>query len=134
MKLPLYQGHYQIKLSDTDAAGVLYFARLYSIVHGIYESYMQFSSLPLQTLLASKSYHLPIIHSEADYKQVMQLGDNIEIQLFLEKTSTHTFSLCYLFYNPKQVLLASAKTVHISIDKNTRYKIPLPQEISKLFT
>ncbi|MFK5984047.1 MAG: thioesterase family protein [Pseudomonadota bacterium] len=133
MKLPLYQGYYQIKLKDTDTAGVVYFGQIYEIVHGVYESFMQFASLPLTDLLATKHYHLPIIHSEADYKQAMRLGENIEIQLFLEKTSVYTFTLSYLLYNPKQVLLANAKTVHIAIDKTTHYKIPLPDEISQLF-
>lgn len=133
MKIALFKDQYQIKLADTDAAGVLYFAQLYEIIHAVYESYMQTSSLSLKTLLNEKNYHLPIVHSEADYKQFILLGDIIQIELFLEKTTQHTFTLNYKLLNEKSQIVANAKTIHISIDKQSLKKIKLPEEITQLF-
>ena len=133
MKKALFKSHYQIKLADTDAAGVLYFSRLYDIIHGVYESYMHTSSLSLKKIIDEKNYFLPIIHSEADYKQFMLLGDMIQIQIFLDSTSQHTFSLSYELYNEKDHITALAKTVHLSIDKTSTQKIKLPDELIHLF-
>jgi len=133
MKTQLYKYQYQIKLADTDAAGVLYFSRLYDIIHAAYESFMQINSLSLKTLFDEKSYHLPIIHSEADYKHFMLLGDSIHIELFLDKITQHTFSLNYTLLNEQDQLLANAQTIHISIDKKSLKKIKLPEEIRQLF-
>ncbi len=133
MKTPLYIYEYQIKLSDTDAARVLYFARLYDIIHAAYESYMHESSLSLIKILNEKNYYIPIIHSEADYKQVILLGDKIQIQIFLDNTSQHTFTLVYELYNKKQQIIASAKTVHISIKNSSSRKINLPNELINAF-
>ncbi|MFK5894749.1 MAG: thioesterase family protein [Pseudomonadota bacterium] len=134
MKTLLFKDHYQIKLADTDAAGVLYFARLYDIVHACYENFMLESSLSLKKLLDEKNYHLPIIHSEADYKQVILLGDMIQIQLFLDNISQHTFTLNYELSNVKKQIIAHAKTVHISIKKSSTKKINLPEEVIQIFT
>lgn len=133
MKTQLFQYQYQVKLADTDAAGVLYFARLYDIVHGAYESYLQAFSLSLKTMLDERNYHLPIVHSEADYKQFILLGDIILIEIYLEKQTQHTFSLNYTLLNQQSQLLASAQTIHISIDKKSLKKIKLPEEIRQLF-
>ena len=134
MKAALFKSHYQIKLADTDAAGVLYFSSLYDIIHGVYESYMHISSLSLKKIIDEKNYFLPIIHSEADYKQFMLLGDMIQIQLFLDNTSQHTFTLRYELYNEKEQITALAKTVHLSIEKTTTQKINLPDELIYILT
>jgi len=95
------------------------------------------SSLALKTIIDEKNYHLPIIHSEADYKQFVLLGDTLQIKIFLEKISQHTFTLNYTLLNKHSQLLdplvARAQTVHISIEKKSLNKIELPEEVRQLF-
>ena len=127
-----YMGSYRIRLADTDAAGLLFFSRIYDYAHACYEDFMQQNQLELCDILKQGEFLLPIISSSAEYKQPLSLGQQINISLLVENISTSSFTLAYQFLNQENQLLASVKTVHVSIAMQSKAKIALPENLLKV--
>ncbi len=123
----------KIHMQEIDAAGVMFYAHLFTLIHDAYEEFMTVHNLSLRDILEKKDYILPIVHSEADYKKPIRLGDILEIQLEANEFGAHSFDTQYTIVNQEKVLVALAKTVHVVISKQTHSPLPLPSEIKKIF-
>lgn len=122
-----------ITLEDTDAAGILFFANQFSIIHRAYENYMSEIGYPLQAFLNSNDLDiiLPIVHASSDYVQPVVLGDTIIIELNIEKVSQSSFIVKYNLKNQNNVLIGNAKTVHVAVNKSSKMKSRLPEKLMK---
>ena len=105
----------ELKLRDTDAAGVAFFAAYYSIAHDAYETFLNLNEAALHTWL--DQVHLPIVHSEADYTAPLKLGTRFDVQLSCTRLGDRSFSLQYDFLI-ESVSLAQVKTVHVAVNHN----------------
>ena len=125
----MYTYQTKIKLHDTDAAGILFFSHQFEIVHDAYEALLEYIGFGFAELIRNKDYFLPIVHAESDYKMPLFVGDLIEIQVIVEKVGETSFTFGYKLLDTKQELVGTARTVHVTIDKKTRQKIPLPKDM-----
>ena len=119
----------QIHLHDTDAAGILFFAHQFTIIHDAYEQLLEKLGFSFPTMLKQRSYFLPIVHAESDYKSPLFVGDKITVRITIGHIGETSFSFLYTIHNQKNVLVGSANTVHVTIDKKKRTKIKLPKEV-----
>lgn len=119
-----------VKLNDTDAAGILFFANYFRIAHTAYEAFMKSIGCGLDHIIRKSNYLLPIVHAETDYKRGLHLGDEFTISLKAQIGQT-SFTLSYLFTDAHGNVAAKLRTVHVSVDKKTGEKIHLPEEIRK---
>ncbi len=124
----------KIRLHDTDAAGILFFAHQFSIVHDAYEQLLEKLGFSFSTMLTKRSYFLPIVHAESDYKSPLFVGDTVTIVIKVGQIGETSFSFDYTIRNQKKVLVGTAKTVHVTIDKKSKTKISLPKEIRSSLT
>ncbi|OGX05649.1 MAG: hypothetical protein A2Z88_10775 [Omnitrophica WOR_2 bacterium GWA2_47_8] len=127
----MYEYQATIKLHDTDAAGLLFFSNQFKYAHEAYEALLESVGVGFATLIREKSYFLPIVHAESDYKKPLFVGDKIKIQVVVDKIGTTSFSFVYKIFNQKKELAGTAKTVHVTIDKKSKAKIPLPPDMRK---
>ena len=122
----MYRYQTNIKLHETDAAGLLFFSNQFKIIHDAYEGLLESIGFGFADLLRKENFFLPIVHAESDYKAPLFVGDVIEIQVTVEKIGQTSFTFAYKLLSTKGVLVGTAKTVHVTIDKATHKKIPLP--------
>ncbi|MFC1563756.1 acyl-CoA thioesterase [candidate division KSB1 bacterium] len=129
----MYKIFSRINLSDSDAAGILYFSNIFVKAHEAYESLLSDRGININDAIGNHDFIIPIVHAEADYKNPLLPGDEIEIQVTCDKIGESSYTLKYDFYNMKDKnLSAVVKTVHATIDKNSRIKIPIPEGLRSL--
>ena len=122
-----------IRLMDTDAAGVIYFASLLSICHEAYEDRLIQSGVNLKTFFRDTETALPIVHGEIDFFQPLFCGDRLEITINSHLLTENSFEINYqifLTHEPKKKV-AQGKTKHVCIAPLTRQKIPLTDPVKK---
>ena len=119
----------QIRLHDTDAAGILFFAHQFEIVHDAYELLLEKFGCSFPTMLKKRSFFLPIVHAESDYKVPLFVGDRIAISIKVGHIGETSFSFEYVIQNAQKKIVGTAKTVHVTINKKSRKKVPLPSEL-----
>ncbi|MBI4309614.1 MAG: acyl-CoA thioesterase [Candidatus Omnitrophica bacterium] len=116
----------QIRLHDTDAAGLIFFANQFKIIHDAYELLLEKFGFSFPQMLTGEKYFLPIVHAESDYKAPLFVGDKITIAIKVGHIGTSSFSFEYIIRNAKKALVGTAKTVHVTINPKTGKKTPLP--------
>jgi len=124
--MPVIKDYYTVRLHDTDAAGILFFANQFKMVHDMYEKFMIQNGFPFKDRFANGDYLLPIVHAESDYLAPLITGDTVEIELAVERVGNTSFTLRYHIYDLDGHLVGKAKTIHVTMDPKTKKKIPLP--------
>ena len=124
----------KIKLHETDAAGLLFFSNQFKIVHDAYETLLKKIGFGFAKLIRQKSYFLPIVHAEADYKAPLFVDEEITVQVTIESVGITSFIFAYQIFNEKKKLVGTARTVHVTMDKKTQKKVPLPKDMRDAIT
>lgn len=127
----MYEYKHTVKLADTDAAGVLFFANQFRIIHNAYETFMHLNGFSINRMLNQEKFRLPLVHAEADYMLPINVSDELTIQVRVSKFTASSFTLKYAVYN-KDILCGTASTSHVSIDVRTGNKIELPEPIFRI--
>ncbi|ACK65892.1 thioesterase superfamily protein [Rippkaea orientalis PCC 8801] len=120
-----------IRLSDTDAAGVVYFASLLSICHEAYEASLEASGIDLKSFFRDSEVVIPIVHAEIDFFRPLYSGDRIIITLTTLQLKDTEFEITYQvgLVAPQSSLIAKAKTRHVAINPQTRQRTPLSESL-----
>lgn len=120
----------EVKLVDTDAAGVMFFANHLKLAHNAYEAFMTSIGFGLNRILRDTPFLLPVVHVEADYKAPLRLGDRFRISLSAT-VKDRSFLLTALFKGPSGEIAAEITTVHLPVDKKTGKRLSLPDELKR---
>jgi 1,4-dihydroxy-2-naphthoyl-CoA hydrolase len=129
-----FRYRFQIRLHDTDAAGVLFFAHLLRHAHDAYESMMHTSGLPLDAWLREPGRPaLPITEASARFERPMRHGDQIEVELRVDELRRRSFALGYVFRDAAGRTCALARTVHVMIgDEGNTEATHLPDDLARV--
>lgn len=121
----------KVRMHDTDMAGILYFPRQFRFVHDAWEDLMEKEGLCFHRLFNEEPFAFVIVHAEADYLAPLQVGQKLDVHVSIEAIGTTSFTIDYQIYREDKTLIGTAKTVHVTIDRKTRKKIPVPDELKK---
>ena len=120
-----------IHFPDTDAAGVVFFARYLFICHEAYEEALAANGVNLATFFSDTGLVVPITKSEASYVRPLRCGDKLRVEVAPTRLSDNSYSLAFTLWRldpagsaPKRA--AVARTEHVCIDAKTRERRPLP--------
>jgi len=118
-----------IRLPDTDAAGILFFGNYFKLAHDVYESFLDAVDFPLSYVLSHADVLLLIAHAECDYKTSLKLGDKYIVNLRVEKIGRTSFILNYEFTDDSDSSIATARTVHVVVDKKSNKPVAVPASL-----
>ena len=117
-----------IRIQDTDATGVIYFANLLQIGLEAFEEFMRSQGFSLKEMIRSKSFLLPIVHTEADFFFPLTVGDEVDINLTIKKIGTSSFTHCSDFIL-KEKNTGTCSIVHVAFSPSEKTSIPLPEKL-----
>jgi 1,4-dihydroxy-2-naphthoyl-CoA hydrolase len=120
-----------IPIQDIDAAGIVFFAHLFRYAHETYEHFMEHVDYPLKRLLEEGQLLLPLVHSEADFRQPLLHGEKLQVELHVRTIKNSSFILGYRMLDENGTERASLETVHVAVDKATRKPVNLPEALRK---
>lgn len=123
----------RVRMADTDASGVIYFANMQTIALEAFEDFLLSSGFELATMLLSGPLLMPIVHVEADYLAPVYIGEQLRVEMKLLKTGVTSFSLKYNIFSSEHDLVVSTLTMtHVVIAKESKKSVPIPQELSNI--
>jgi YbgC/YbaW family acyl-CoA thioester hydrolase len=77
-----------VRFADIDWARVVYFARFFDYAHRAFEDFFNVESgIPYLVLLEKHQLGFPIVHSEANFKAPLRLGDTARVVMEILKLS-----------------------------------------------
>ncbi|NMG60479.1 acyl-CoA thioesterase, partial [Geitlerinema sp. P-1104] len=124
----MYQ--HTIHLEDTDAAGVVYFARLLSICHYAYEAAIAEAGVNLAQLLAEGDLAIPIVEAQIRFLAPLYLGDEVTIEVVPNIIKASQFQVNYTIAKlGSDRPVSQASTHHVCINPKTRQRQPLTPQL-----
>ena len=122
-----------IRVQDTDATGVLYFANQLQIALEAFEEFLLTQGFSFGEMVRKNQFLLPIVHTEGDFFAPLTLGDQVEVHLSFSKIGTTSIThTSELFKQDHRV--GTASIVHVVYCPNKGEAIPIPQELKTLIT
>lgn len=123
-----------VHFPDTDAAGVVFFARYLSICHEAYEEALADAGVNLGAFFTDTGVVVPIAKSEASYLRPLICGDKLRVEVTPVRLSENGFALDYVLWKltpgGAAKRAAVARTEHVCIHSQTRERQPLPAALS----
>jgi len=141
-----------IRLADTDAAGVVFFAKTLALCHEAYEAALTEIGCPVAGFLGRESDILiPIARSSADYLRPLFCGDLVRITLRPTRLSEDSFAIDYelvrvsgsvrrtaladkagtlIAASARARVAARAHTEHVATSRSEQCRVPLPEKLA----
>lgn len=115
-----------IRFSDTDAAGVVYFANVLSICHEAYEASLVAANINLKLFFSNPAVAIPIVHADVDFLRPLYCGDEVTISMQPRLLRDSEFEVEYQVLGER--LMAKAVTRHVCIGSD-RKRLVLGEEM-----
>jgi YbgC/YbaW family acyl-CoA thioester hydrolase len=125
-----------VRFQDIDAAGIVFFPRIFEYCHDAYVAFLAACGEPLPAALKTQAWAGPLIHAEADFLRPLRFGDELRVLIVCGELSGSTLSLGYRLVageaEPAQApVIAVAQTAHAFVAPATFQRTPPPQRISE---
>ncbi len=125
----MYTYETTLRLRDTDAAGVIYFANIFNLAHEALESFMASVGMDIGIIIRSTHFDLPVVHAEADYRKPILPGDRLHIDVTNEQLGETSFTLLYRIRNTDGDEVAEVRITHVVVDRQTGQKKSVTDEL-----
>lgn len=123
-----------VRFQDVDAAGVLFFGRIFDYSHHAYEELIESSGVDRAHYFAGAEYLVPIAHAEADYRNPIRVGERVTVAIDVTRVGRASFRLRYrVTGRADEDLRAEVVTVHAFVDRATMRPISIPEHLRAFF-
>lgn len=118
--------HLVVRLPHTDAAGVLFFPKIFELEEELFERWLELGGFSLREMLERKLAPTPIVHCEADFRAPVRAGDRLLVQLAGVDIGRSGYTLAWTFLRDEEVTM-HAKVKRVAIDPRLGESIDLPE-------
>ncbi len=109
-----------VRLSETDATGIVYFTNIFKYACELFEQY----------LLDRNITHLfPIVDAKGSFSSQIKAGDEILIEMEGLETGNSSLRATYKI-TAKELIVAQVTLTHVALCKNTGSKILLNKNVN----
>ncbi len=105
-----------VRFHEVDAARIVFFGRIYEYCHAAFEQMLAGAGTSLDAILVGESWGMPLVHCEADFCAPMFLGENLKVELRVERVGGSSITFAYRIVGADKKLRATAKLVHAFAD------------------
>lgn len=126
-----------IHFSDTDAAGIVFFARYLAICHEAYEEALAAAGVPLATFFSDHGVIVPIAKSECAYLRPLACGEKVRVEVTPHRLSDNSFALEFSMWKlpaagsaAGEKRAAVARTEHVCVSSASRERQTLPTALA----
>jgi YbgC/YbaW family acyl-CoA thioester hydrolase len=121
-----------VAFQDVDAAGIVFFGRIFEYAHDAYAELLAEAGHPLAAVLKEGVWAAPIRHAEADYLRPLRFGDEMDV------------AIVKAVFAPSELCLgtrigaigatepaALVQTVHTFVDRRSFQRMPVPGDLQE---
>lgn len=117
-----------VRLRDTDAAGVIYFANQFVMVHEAYEHWLSSVDCEMVDLLENWNTVPLIARAESDYRAPIKVSDRLTLEMRCVKLSRRSYTMVTDLYRDG-TLVGSSRFVHVAVDREAGRTGTLPEKL-----
>lgn len=123
-----YRARLEVQFSDIDQARIVYYPRFIHYFHVAMEQFFRdVVGIAYPQIMNDHKLGHPTVHLDVDFRVPLRYGDQVEIDVRLEKVGTTSVIWRYdVFVAGDATLHARGRVVTVNIDLETFEKLPFP--------
>jgi 1,4-dihydroxy-2-naphthoyl-CoA hydrolase len=121
----LHAEHRVVAFQEVDAAGIVFYARIFDYFHDAYVAFLRTRGAPLEEALRDGSWVAPLRHASADYLRPLRFGDEIRVSVVQVDLESTEYRVAYRIETAAGVA-CEGETVHVSVDPERFRRCPIP--------
>ena len=122
----------RVRFQHTDPAGIVFFSNILVYCHEAYEEFLHAGGIPLEQFIGNREQALPLGHAEATFKRPFRAGQLVTVRLSVGRLGERSFRLEDDLFDESGEHLATAATVHVSVDPTTGRSTAIGQPLRNL--
>lgn len=123
-----FEKEIQVRFREADPAGILFFGHVFDLAHDCFEDFVQAVGMTWNEWFLSKTYIVPIRHTECQFLKPLIPGQKYVLQASIVKMGHSSFQMKYVFSSHSEIC-AEVLMVHVFLDGQSQQKISIPQPI-----
>jgi len=128
----MFEHRLRVRFQHTDPAGIVFFANILVYCHEAYEEFLRDGGIPLEEFLGKRKQTLPLGHAEATFKRPFRAGQLVTVRVSVGRIGERSFRLEFDLFGESMEHLATAATVHVSVDPATGRSTAIAPELRSL--
>lgn len=136
MTPPLYSLPMLVPFQDIDAAGIVFFARVFDYFHNAFVAHLSSRRVSLAQVISAGEWGAPLAHAEADYKFPLRFGDPVRAEIVRADIGETSITIHHQIVSdtvPGRIH-AVGKTIHVVIDRKTFRPRSVPLALRDAYT
>jgi 1,4-dihydroxy-2-naphthoyl-CoA hydrolase len=121
-----------VRFQDTDAAGIVFFARVLEYFHDAYAVFLRAEGCPLEEAMERKRWAAPLKSSEAHFLRPMRFGDALSTALVRVRLSGSDLEMGYRT-SVRGEAAAVGVLRAVFVDWATFKRAPPPEDVARVF-
>lgn len=119
-----------IRLPHTDAAGVLFYPRIFDLEEELFERWLESGGMSVRAMLERKLAPTPIVRCEADYRAPVRVGDRLDARLEGVEAGRSSYELRWSFDLGDRRAM-DVRVRRAAIDPSAGTSVDLPEILRK---
>lgn len=121
----------RVRFHEIDRAGIAYFARAFQYCHEAFEEMLaQALGIDLERFFRESDWMLPLVHAESDYQAPILLGQDLRVELRVERVGASSVTFAYRIVGvADEVERARVRLIHACISREGFQKRALPETL-----
>ena len=109
--------HHRARFFEVDRAGIVFFGRVYEYCHAAFEELLCAIYGDLEEWFDQLEIGMPLVHSEADHRAPIRIGDPLIIELSVDRLSERSITFAYRILGEQDGRLrARVQLVHAFVE------------------
>ena len=118
MNLADFSEHFVVRLPHTDAAGVIFYAKIFEIEEELFERWLELGGFSVRAMVDRELAPTPIVRCEAEFKEPVRIGDRLNARLSGVDVGRSSYTLLWHFVRDGRVAM-SARVTRVAMDPKT---------------
>ncbi|MCB9683599.1 MAG: acyl-CoA thioesterase [Alphaproteobacteria bacterium] len=121
----------QVPFHHVDAAGIVFFGRVFEWFHELYVAFLEDAGFPLPEQLRGGTI-APLAHADADYLAPLRFGDAIRVAMVQADVTADRVRLGYRVTGPSGPAVVGS-VVHVFVDPKSFQRVAMPAGLRAAF-
>jgi 1,4-dihydroxy-2-naphthoyl-CoA hydrolase len=120
----------RVRFQDVDAAGIVFFARVFDLFHDAYVEALRAHGIDLARVLDERTWAAPLTACDAKFRRPMRFGDELRVDITAELVG-RDLVLRYRVRAASDAAIehASGSTTHAFVNRASFTRIDAPEEL-----
>ena len=122
-----------VRLPHTDAAGVVFYPKLFEIEQELFERWLEAGGLSVRQMLEGSLAPTPIVHCDGEYLLPVRTGDRMTASLKSVEIGNRSYTLAWEFALEHEVAMR-ARVKRVATDPAVGASVELPEVLRHWLT